>query len=134
MPFQDLIGSGYRAVTLEQVGAIPANTRVRISHATVNSDTSWTYTIITEDEAVFEDAQPWQIGYAPGVIPGMPTPTAEFFEPGGVILLLEDFNGIAANTPVTTSSAYYNGYEWVYSVFTADGRYADVPASKLGWG
>lgn len=130
-PFQDLIGMGYRAITLEQVGSIPADTRVRISHATINTDTSWTYTIIAEDEQRVAEAQPWQIGYAPGVIPGMPTPTGEFFDTTLTIVLLEDFGDIPAGTVVSVGSGYYNGYEWIYGVITADGRYADVPASKL---
>jgi LysM repeat protein len=72
--FQWAIGMGqYVAITLVQVGAIPPNTLVRIGSATyVNGE--WLYDVATEQD-VFAQAQDSQLGYAPGVTPGAPTPT-----------------------------------------------------------
>jgi hypothetical protein len=62
--------SGYREVTTERVGAIPAHTRVRISEAWL-SPTGWVYTIVTSDEKTAAQASDSQLTYAPDVTPGV---------------------------------------------------------------
>lgn len=76
VPFQDLIGmSQFNAVTTETLGAIPANTRVRISVMGYESDNTPYFIIIAPDGITTAKAYPWQLKYAPEVTPGAPTPT-----------------------------------------------------------
>lgn len=64
----------YVAITLVQVGAIPPNTLVRVSSATyLNGE--YVYQVATKEE-VFAEAKDSQLGFAPGVTPGAPTPTS----------------------------------------------------------
>lgn len=75
--------SGYNLMTTEQVGAIPAGTRVRIGSAYFTG-TEWMYQISTQDEQTTAEAREAQLAYAPpDVAPTetppdtpVPTPTA----------------------------------------------------------
>jgi hypothetical protein len=75
--FNNSIGmSQYNVITLETVGPIPANTRVRISSA-YYTGTEWMYTVVAADEISFADARQSQLQYAPEVTPNLPTPTLQ---------------------------------------------------------
>lgn len=65
--FGALIGRvDYPVLTLEAIGAIPANTRVRVSSARHGSS-GWLYTIVPIDEQSFEEARENQLDFAEGV-------------------------------------------------------------------
>ncbi|HEX3050760.1 MAG TPA: zf-HC2 domain-containing protein [Aggregatilineaceae bacterium] len=113
---------GYRLITLTDVGEIPANTRVRISHAWYTG-TGWMYGISTENDTLYAEAREWQIGYASDSGPG-PTPTAQYGSSIGVggypFLTTVSVGSVPANTRVRISSAYYGANGWVYQVVAQD--------------
>ncbi len=133
-PFAQAISMGYLLITTEQVGAIPANTRVRITQASPDSN-GLVYMIETETDHITADARSYQLTYAPDVTPGI-TPTSPFmgimnagqFE----VMTLAQIGAIRPNTRVNVGSGQFNGHEWLYSIITKDGIYADnVPQSQL---
>lgn len=75
--FDRYIGmSQYDVMTTENIGgAIPANTRVRISQARYDG-TQWWYVVVTQDEQRSAEAREAQLTFAPGVTPNAPTPTS----------------------------------------------------------
>jgi hypothetical protein len=66
-----LRSGGFNLMTIEPVGAIPANTRVQLGSAWYNSG-EWMYQIQDEQGRAAE-ARESQLAYAPGYVPGMPT-------------------------------------------------------------
>jgi hypothetical protein len=68
--------SGYNLMTTEQVGAIPAGTRVRIGSAYFTGS-EWIYQIATQDEQTTADAHESQLAYAPPDVAPTATPVAE---------------------------------------------------------
>ncbi len=117
------IGMGtYRLITLTEVGEIPANTRVRITHAWYTG-TGWMYGISTENDALYAEAREWQISYAPDSGPG-PTPTAQYGSSIGVggypFLTTVSVGSVPANTRVRISSAYYGANGWLYQIVAQD--------------
>lgn len=64
----------YEILTMEQVGGIPAGTRVSVTSAWFDGFT-WHYTIITQDGTSYEALQA-QLAYAPDADPGAPTPSS----------------------------------------------------------
>ena len=115
---------GFSFITTEQVGSIPANTRIRLS--TIMWDGyEWIYRITTDD-LTFVDARESQIGHLPGVNPVGPTPTAgldTYLRTGPAWLTTtEQIGPIPPNTRVYLSSARFNGYGWIYSIATDDGQ------------
>jgi len=73
------IGMGYALITTEQVGSIPAGTRVRIGSAWFDG-TDWVDNIVTEDGQTTAEARQSQLAYAP---PTTATSTPLFFTPTG---------------------------------------------------
>ncbi len=114
---------GYPLITLEQIGQIPANSRVRISHSWYDSIDGWIYVIVAQDEQTTAEAHEYQLMFAPGVTPG-PTPTARYMEPnatGYSLMLLEDAGAIRAGEPVRIGSGYYAALDgWTYTVVAQD--------------
>jgi uncharacterized protein YraI len=68
--------TGYNLMTTEQVGAIPAGTRVRIGSAYFTGS-EWIYQIATQDEQITADARESQLAYAPPDVAPTATPVAE---------------------------------------------------------
>jgi hypothetical protein len=135
LPFQSEIGmGGFRMMTTEQVGEIPAGTRVRISHATQNPSGEWVYAIVPEDQATTAGAFAHQLTYAPGVIPGA-TPTARFNDAMFIgqynLITREQIGSIPAGTRVITGSAYLGADEWVYNISADGGNYVEARESQL---
>jgi hypothetical protein len=133
--FTSDIASGFRFVTIEQVGDIPAGTLVLIGEV-IMRDNEWLYVIFTEDNRRAE-ARDWQLDYAPYVTPGF-VPTAMFWSELGMgvmrVITLEDVGLIPAGTKVRVSSATFNGREWVYTIVMDDERtFADAREAQLAW-
>lgn len=65
----------------------------------------------------------------------VPTPTAFFGSDIGTesndIITLVDIGGIAKGTTVRVGSAMFTGSDWMYDIYTADGRYAAASQSQL---
>lgn len=134
-PFAREIGMGAVLFTTEAVGAIPANSRVRISHATDDGQGGWWYTIVTYDESITADVRDYQLTYAPGYTPGA-TPTAALMTLAGdrlEVVTLVEVDGIPANTRVRVSGGHFDGIDWVYNVNTEDGRSATMFQSQLAY-
>lgn len=134
MAFSGEIGSSFFMVTTEQVGAIPAGTRVRISHAMMRTSGQWVYVIVAQDETTIAEAFEWQLTYAPGVTPGM-TPTARFNDAAVTgqynMITREQIGSIPAGSPVIAGSMYLGADEWVYNI-SADGQnYVEARESQL---
>jgi uncharacterized protein YraI len=72
--------SGYNLMTIEQVGAIPAGTRVRIGSAYFTGS-EWIYQIATQGEQTTADARESQLTYAPPDVAPTATPLAETSTP-----------------------------------------------------
>lgn len=122
---------GYPLVTLEQVGPIPPNTRVRISHSWYDAVDGWIFVVITQDEETSVEAYEYQLMYAPGVTPG-PTPTARYMDigfSGYPLTLLENVGTIRAGEPVRIGGGHYAALDgWTYTVVAQDEvRTAEVP-------
>jgi hypothetical protein len=130
------IGTGYVMITTDQVGAIPPNTLVRISHATYNDGIGWLYVVVMEDERTIGEAYEWQLTYAPGVTPG-PTPTAEF--DGGLwagygLVTTTQVGNIPAGARVRIGGAWFDGYGWRYTIVMEDEQtVAEARASQLAY-
>jgi hypothetical protein len=77
--FGSSIGMGYRLITTQPVGPIPAGTRVGIGSARFNG-TEWIYTIVAEDGHATAEARQSQLAYA---LPATATPTPSFTLTGG---------------------------------------------------
>ncbi len=132
MQFGSSIGMGYLMITTTAVGDIPANTRVRISHASYDGQ-GWLYFIVAEDEVRTGQARENQITYAPNVTPG-PTPTPRFTGYIGgayAVMTLETVGPIPANTYVRIGSARFNGTTWIYTIATDSGVTADAQQDQL---
>jgi hypothetical protein len=129
--FGSSIGTGYySAVTTQPIDDIPAGKVVRISSAWFNGD-EWIYQIQDDSGHFSDSARESQLSIVPDNEPGMPTPTAMFFGSGNLVTL-EQVGNIPANTLVQTTSGYFNGVEWVYSIGTLDGsQYAEATDSQL---
>jgi hypothetical protein len=111
----------YTTITLQPIGDIPANTRVRIGSAWYNG-TEWLYQITDETGRTADNARESQLGPAPGYDPSIPTPTSAYFDaPAGTVFTLEQIGSIPPNTAVIVSPLWYNGLDWVYGVDTLDG-------------
>jgi uncharacterized protein YgiM (DUF1202 family) len=126
---------GYVFVTTMQVGNIPANTQVGIGSAYYDGS-GWIYQIISPDGTA-ADARENQITWAPGVTPGAPTPTMGFGDYIGMgvdwFITTERIGGIPVNTRVNLSTAYFDGYDWIYLI-TADGStFVEARQSQLAW-
>jgi hypothetical protein len=129
--FGSAIGMGlYGAITTQPIGSIPADTPVIVSSAWYNG-IEWIYQI-QDTSGHFEDnARESQLGLAPGYEPGRPTPTAPYFDRGNLVTLVQ-VGDIPAGTLVQTTSGYFNGTEWVYTVVTLSGNlYAEARDSQL---
>lgn len=116
--FQGAGGMGYLLMTTEQVGAIPAGARVRLSHSQFNGD-AWIYVIVAEDGVTTAEARAYQITYAPDVTPG-PTPTSRFdavsWSSGYPVITLEQVGDIPAGTRVRIGGGWFRGPEWEFSI------------------
>ena len=67
--------NNYPALTKEQIGDIPANTRVRVSVGHFDGR-EWIYQVVMENETTFAEARQSQLEFAAGFPPeGIPTPT-----------------------------------------------------------
>ncbi len=125
-------GWGFSFVTTAQVGAIPANTRVRISM--MNWDGyEWIYQI-SADNVTTVEARESQIGFYPGTNPVGATPTSQFgvtFASGYVYVTTQAVGLIPAGTRVAIGSMYFDGYGWMYQVSTREGLGAELRDSQL---
>ncbi len=130
--FSGSIGMGYLLVTTQQVGTMPANTRVRISHAWFDS-VGWWYYIVAEDETTTAEAREWQLTYAPDVTPG-PTPTAMYMSSSGAsfnLVTLVTVGAIPAHSRVIITGGHFTGHDWEYTVMTTGGVTGEVMQSQL---
>lgn len=120
--FNSSIGvSGYPLITTEQVGVIPANTRVRVSSAYLGME-GWIYTVVMVDEKTAADAKESQLAYAPGIEPG-PTPTAQFGAASGYQLVTTTQIGpIPPNTRVQIVGMRLGIDGWIYTIMLPDGK------------
>lgn len=84
--FGGALGMGfYAAVTTQVVGDIPAGTPVRVGSAWYNG-IEWIYNI-TDATGRENTASESQLAVAPDYTPGMPTPTAAYFDLRGQVLV-----------------------------------------------
>ena len=131
--FGSSIGMGYRFVTTEDVGPIPAGARVGIGSAWFDG-TDWVYSIVAEDGRTTADARGSQLAYAPNVTPG-PTPTAQYggsIGMGYLFMTTEPVGPIPAGARVRIGSAWFDGIAWVYSIVAEDERTtAEARGSQL---
>ena len=129
--FGSAIGTGfYSAITTQPIGDIPAGSKVQIYSAWYNGS-EWMYQIYDENGNFSDNARESQLAVAPGYEPGMPTPTAAFFDHGNLVTL-EQVGDIPAGTLVQTTSGYFDGTQWVYTIATLDGvLYAEARDSQL---
>jgi hypothetical protein len=129
--FGSSIGMGmYSAVTTQPIGDIPEGVAVRIGSAWYNG-VEWIYQIQDDSGRTADNARESQLRMAASYEPGMPTPTAIFFDHGNVVTL-EQIGDIPANTLVQTTSGYYNGMQWVYTIVTLSGNlYGEATDSQL---
>jgi hypothetical protein len=135
--FAGLIGmGGFPILTREKIGEIPANTRVRISHASMGLD-GWGYFIVMPDEKTSAQARETQLDFAPGITPNAPTPQARFglMIGGNFSLVLKvAVEGLPAGTRVRVTSAHQGMDGWVYTVMTQNGTSSyEVPESQLDY-
>ncbi len=127
-------GYGYTLITLEQVGAIPANTRVGIGSYWFDGR-KWRYNIVTMDGQLSAEAFDTQLAYLPEYTPG-PTPTSQYNDWIGTgsypLITLEQVGQIPAGTHVRIGSAWFDGLAWVYNI-AAEGEqlFADARADQL---
>lgn len=71
-PFSEMVGrSTYNLLTISDVGAIPANTPVRIAEVRWDG-ANWQYMILPQSENTFAEAFSWQLTYLP--MTPVPTP------------------------------------------------------------
>jgi hypothetical protein len=95
----------------------------------------WMYQIVTQ-EGKGANARDSQFTYAPGVMPGQPTPTMGFSDYLGMgvdwFITREQVGNIPANTRVRLSSAYFDGYDWVYTIYW-ETESAEARQSQLAW-
>jgi hypothetical protein len=132
--YADNLGvGGYSMITLEQVGQIPAGTRVRLSTAQWNGST-WIYTIATQNDQLYAEAREDQIDYMPGVTPG-PTATSPFDGAYGYAMItLVQVGDIPANTLVGFGSSWYDRVDgWYYTISTREGVYATANEDQLAF-
>ncbi len=135
--FAGLIGmGGFPILTREKIGEIPANTRVRISHASMGLE-GWVYFVVMPDEKTTAGARESQLDFAPGITPNAPTPQARFglMIGGNYSLVLKVAVGsLPAGTRVRVTSAYQGMDGWVYSVITQNSTNTyEVPESQLDY-
>lgn len=134
--YSPLVGvGGYNLITVEPVGNIPANTRVRITYSSYDG-VRWHYGIVAQDETTTAEALEAQLTYAPGYSLANATPTAVFdsaLRSGGYVLItLVPIGNIPPNTHVAIGSAFYDGSQWHYGIVTQDGTAsADALDSQL---
>lgn len=124
---------GFPALTLEQIGLIPPNTRVNVSTASLQD--GWVYSIYDANGS-YENARESQLAFAPDITPGAPTPTAGFadlWRQGNVYAItLVDVGNIPAGTRVYISGGHYGEGEWLYMVSNAElGLSGEVTESQL---
>ena len=124
--YGDYVGtSGYRFVTTEPVGDIPAGTRVRLSHSFFDGSTTM-YGIVAEDEQTTAEARQDQLALIPEVSPGAPTPTpslrAYIGASGYSLVTAESIGDIPAGAWVRISHAYFDGRDTVYGIVAEDER------------
>lgn len=124
----------YVLLTIEQVGDIPANARVRVNSAQYTGS-EWLYDVIAQEGQTRGQAREWQLQYAPDVTPGAATPTAIF---GGAIgmgfyaaITNQPVGDIPAGTRVQISSAWFDGIEWIYNITDEAGRDNAARESQL---
>jgi hypothetical protein len=129
--FQD---AGYRYLTTETVGIIPANTLVQLSTTWIQNNERM-YGILTEDGR-YAEARESQLTLSPSVTAGA-TPTAMFQGEVGMgvyrVITLEPIGGIPVGTRVSVSMAMFDGREWIYTIATHDGIYAEARGSQLAY-
>ncbi len=123
-PFGGYVGeSGYRLVTIQQVGNIPPGELVRIEMAWFDYENNlWKYNLVTQDGQLTGVAHAWQIALMDDYI--APTPTARYMTPRGgyIVVTLEQVGTIPAGSDVRVSSAWYNQDRgWTYSIVAEDG-------------
>jgi hypothetical protein len=126
-------------ITLEDVGDIPAGTRVVIGSTWWSEETGRLYSISTLDYNLSAEASEDQLGYAPDYVPGQPTPFALYNDemyssPCGLIILTEDIpleqpvgdvSFIPAGTHVSAYPSHMTydegvGTVWLYQVTPVD--------------
>jgi hypothetical protein len=130
-PTSPFVFGGYDLLTLESLGNIPPNTRVRIASGFYDGQ-EWHYEVMAKDGVTMAMARAAQLTYAPGVTPGGATPTAQYFSERPVITN-QRVGDIPANTPVQIGSAWYNGVEWIYSIIAPNGVFAEARESQLSF-
>ncbi|MBN1311915.1 MAG: hypothetical protein JXB30_10890 [Anaerolineae bacterium] len=120
--FGGLVGmGGYPFITLEDVGDIPAGSRVR-AWGTSFDGINTIYYVVAQDEETFAEACEYQLSLAPDVTPG-PTPIAlfdDYIGMGYLLITTEQVGNIAAGTRVRISHGIpqYNG--WLYAIVAQD--------------
>jgi LysM repeat protein len=95
----------YVAITLVQVGPIPPNTLVRLGSA-MYLNGEYAYQIITK-ENVAAEAKDSQLGIAPGVTPGAPTPTSAQPTPLPTVTFTPPPPTATPQTPPSTIPEFY---------------------------
>lgn len=130
IPFSQEIGMGFRIETTEILGKIPAGSRVGISQVT-EQDGHWVYLIVAQDGVTTAEARAYQLTYPSDITPGT-TPTSPFDYNYDLVLIMAVGN-LPAGTKVHIGSAWQNGLQWVYSVYTDDNRYAEVSDSQVAY-
>ncbi len=123
---------GYFLVTLEQVGTIPAGTRVALGSQWYDGQTWW-YAITTQDGRS-ADARASQLAYAPDMDFG-PTPTFAFSGASGYVLItLTQVGDIPAGASVRVSHSWYDGTTWIYYIVAQDTqREAEARQDQLAY-
>lgn len=136
--FHDQIGIGFNLLTVEAIGNLPPDTRVRISSATYDG-TYWHYTVVPQyDPAETAHAYSWQLKRAPQITatpsPQI-TPTAVFYNFVGKdwfrLQTVEQVGPIPAGSWVQVISMRYDGRNWRYTIATADNLAAEATTSQL---
>ncbi len=143
-------------ITKVTVGSIPAGTTVIIS-TSMFTGSEYLYDIMTADGR-YETARESQLAYSEtgGTLP-FPTPTPSIFIPSATVSVTDGptppvvyfqselgmgvyrvattttVGNIPAGTAVRLSSAEFNGSEWMYLIFTKDGRFANAHESQLAY-
>lgn len=130
-----LQSTGFTLILRESAGPIPAGAAVRISTASFDGH-EWLFAIESRDGQYAESVSESLLIFAPDVTPGAPVPPmafAQYLGVGGALFISKESAGeIPSGTRVRLSSAWYDGYEWFYTVVSEDEAHsADLRESML---
>jgi hypothetical protein len=140
-------------VTLEDVGGIPAGTRIVVGSAWWSEEKGWTYSISTLDYSIGAEAHESQLGPAPDYDPSIPTAVPQYSDEMfnsacGLVMTTEDIaldqpvgdvTYIPAGThvsvyPIHMTQDYIEGvgWQWMYQITPVD-LLNNPPADMVGY-